>query len=298
MIPHLQSLDDLFQSDNNKKLLWDLLSEKPTFIDKINTDVINTKNSFEYILTNINTNNYTSLMDLNKVFILEILNKCNDNDFFKVNQVTNESIVNNREKIFEERLKRRQEEFSQLINKNVPNEINFQDDVTELPIDNLDSLIQNTLEKRKYDIPPDIKEKKVTFDLLNNDDVDISNDTNYIINSNENELFGKKNEENDFFGKKNEENELFGKKNEKNELFGKKNEENELFGKKNEKNELFGKKNEKNELFGKKNDFFEKKSEENAKNEKKNIFEEKMLEKMDEILQKMQKIIDTIKEKE
>ena len=278
MIPHLQSLDDLFQSDNNKKLLWDLLSEKPTFIDKINTDVINTKNSFEYILTNINTNNYTSLMDLNKVFILEILNKCNDNDFFKVNQVTNESIVNNREKIFEERLKRRQEEFSQLINKNVPNEINFQDDVTELPIDNLDSLIQNTLEKRKYDIPPDIKEKKVTFDLLNNDDVDISNDTNYIINSNENELFGKKNEENDFFGKKNEENELFGKKN--------------------EKNELFGKKNEKNELFGKKNDFFEKKSEENAKNEKKNIFEEKMLEKMDEILQKMQKIIDTIKEKE
>ena len=278
MIPHLQSLDDQFQSENNKKLLWDLLSEKPTFIDKINTDVINTKNSFEYILTNINTNNYTSLMDLNKVFILEILNKCNDNDFFKVNQVTNESIVNNREKLFEERLKRRQEEFSQLINKNVPNEINFQDDVTELPIDNLDSLIQNTLEKRKYDIPPEIKEKKVTFDLLNNDDVDISNDTNYIINSNENELFGKKNEEN--------------------ELFGKKNEENELFAKKNEENDFFGKKNKENELFAKKNDFFEKKSEENAKNAKKNVFEEKMLEKMDEILQKMQKIIDTIKEKE
>ena len=222
MIPHLQSLDDQFQSENNKKLLWDLLSEKPTFIDKINTDVINTKNSFEYILTNINTNNYTSLMDLNKVFILEILNKCNDNDFFKVNQVTNESIVNNREKLFEERLKRRQEEFSQLINKNVPNEINFQDDVTELPIDNLDSLIQNTLEKRKYDIPPEIKEKKVTFDLLNNDDVDISNDTNYIINSNENELFGKKNEENELFGKKNEENELFAKKNEENDFFWKK----------------------------------------------------------------------------
>ena len=268
MIPHLQSLDDQFQSENNKKLLWDLLSEKPTFIDKINTDVINTKNSFEYILTNINTNNYTSLMDLNKVFILEILNKCNDNDFFKVNQVTNESIVNNREKLFEERLKRRQEEFSQLINKNVPNEINFQDDVTELPIDNLDSLIQNTLEKRKYDIPPEIKEKKVTFDLLNNDDVDISNDTNYIINSNENELFGKKNEENELFGKKNEENELFAKKN---DFFEKKSEE---------------------------NDFFKKKSEENAKNAKKNVFEEKMLEKMDEILQKMQKIIDTIKEKE
>jgi len=288
MIPHLQSLDDQFQSENNKKLLWDLLSEKPTFIDKINTDVINTKNSFEYILTNINTNNYTSLMDLNKVFILEILNKCNDNDFFKVNQVTNESIVNNREKLFEERLKRRQEEFSQLINKNVPNEINFQDDVTELPIDNLDSLIQNTLEKRKYDIPPEIKEKKVTFDLLNNDDVDISNDTNYIINSNENELFGKKNEENELFGKKNEENELFAKKNEENDFFGKKNKENELFAK---KNDFFEKKSEEN-------DFFEKKSEENAKNAKKNVFEEKMLEKMDEILQKMQKIIDTIKEKE
>ena len=278
MIPHLQSLDDQFQSENNKKLLWDLLSEKPTFIDKINTDVINTKNSFEYILTNINTNNYTSLMDLNKVFILEILNKCNDNDFFKVNQVTNESIVNNREKLFEERLKRRQEEFSQLINKNVPNEINFQDDVTELPIDNLDSLIQNTLEKRKYDIPPEIKEKKVTFDLLNNDDVDISNDTNYIINSNENELFGKKNEENELFAKKNEENDFFGKKNKENELFAK-------------KNDFFEKKSEEN-------DFFEKKSEENAKNAKKNVFEEKMLEKMDEILQKMQKIIDTIKEKE
>ena len=288
MIPHLQSLDDQFQSENNKKLLWDLLSEKPTFIDKINTDVINTKNSFEYILTNINTNNYTSLMDLNKVFILEILNKCNDNDFFKVNQVTNESIVNNREKLFEERLKRRQEEFSQLINKNVPNEINFQDDVTELPIDNLDSLIQNTLEKRKYDIPPEIKEKKVTFDLLNNDDVDISNDTNYIINSNEKKLFGKKNEENELFGKKNEENELFAKKNEENDFFGKKNKENELFAK---KNDFFEKKSEEN-------DFFEKKSEENAKNAKKNVFEEKMLEKMDEILQKMQKIIDTIKEKE
>jgi len=260
MISQLHSLDDQFKSDNNKKLLWDLLCEKPIFINKINTDVINTKNSFEYILSNINTSNYTNLIDLNKVFILEILHKCNNDDFFKINQVTNEVIVSNREKLFEERLKRRQDEFSQLINKKVPNEINFQDDITELPINNLDTLIQNTMEKRKYDIPPpvDVNEKKVTFDLLNNDDVDISNDTNYIIDTNE---------KNDFFENKIEKIETF---------------ENKI--------ETFENKIETFENKIDENDFFEQK---NEKNEKKNVFEEKMLEKMDEILQKLQKIIDT-----
>jgi hypothetical protein len=156
-----------FLNKENINTLWDVISDEEIFkflSRDIQTTILslfsnNINGFFETERTKTN-----SLIDLNKKYILLILNHINKKYSYQPNKIkiydelpvkehiTVEEIQNDRKTQFEKDLQQRQQEFENSINIKVPPVPEFADKCEEIPISEMDKIIKEMTSKRNYDI--------------------------------------------------------------------------------------------------------------------------------------------------
>ena len=156
-----------FLNKENLNTLWDVISDEEIF--KFLTRDIQSK------IANLFSNNIkgffdtertktTSLIDLNKKYILLILSHIKKNYSYQPNKIkiydelpvkehiTAEEIQNDRKSQFEKDLQQRQQEFENSINVKVPPVPEFSDKYEDAPIGEIDKIIKEMTAKRNYDV--------------------------------------------------------------------------------------------------------------------------------------------------
>jgi hypothetical protein len=150
-----------FLTNENMKLLWDVLMENELFQNKSKDFLI----KINYLVNqNIHTffeqekTKSQNLMDLNKKFITLLLNHIQKmllteevKPLVKPNLVTSEDIQNHRQTQFERELTSKQQEFTNAMTLPVPPTPTFQDKRDE-PLTELELEIKRTMAQRNYDI--------------------------------------------------------------------------------------------------------------------------------------------------
>jgi hypothetical protein len=113
-----------FLSNENKGLLWELVKDTGIF-DKLVNIVSRTKimELFEELLLKIDNNNL-SIKEKNKQFLSDYMNALNKFQTMEINIETKEQLKKQREDLFEERLRLKQEEFRRF-QPQIPPAINF-----------------------------------------------------------------------------------------------------------------------------------------------------------------------------
>jgi hypothetical protein len=167
-----------FLDKENIELLWEVLTDEPLIKQLCDTE-IKIKTILHIFQTNLHEffdrekNNCTSLIDLNKKYIVLIINyvmKINNNSNFqeiptnnqyrkiKIHQeepvkqsITFEEIQNDRKTLFEKELNKKQEEFTNSMSLPVPPVPNFSDKLDQ-PISEIELEIKRIQEQRNYDI--------------------------------------------------------------------------------------------------------------------------------------------------
>lgn len=137
-----------FNTNKNKELLWNLLNTNGKFTNL--PTQLNIKNIFESHVSKIEIASPAniSLVDLNKRFLGSIVGELNR---YKSPDLLRKQ---NADK-FTSSLKSAEDSFRNGMNTPAPPQIDFSDKSIdgEQPIDNMDSLLAQQLEKRKFDIP-------------------------------------------------------------------------------------------------------------------------------------------------
>jgi hypothetical protein len=136
----------MFLSTENKGFLWDLMLENETFKKEIDNNILNVKKTFETVLNDIEKDNKSvDLLEKNKLFLVELNLKIANNKL-----VTSKEISNQRVTDFESRLKKRQNDFTISMEKEIPEEITFEDNMDQ-PLLNVEDELQKKINERKYD---------------------------------------------------------------------------------------------------------------------------------------------------
>jgi len=181
------SINDFLEKEN-LELLWEVLIDEP-LIKQLCDSLIKYKTLMHIFQSNLNEffnaekNNCNNLIELNKKYILLIINyiiKTNNNNNNKTNQsephpqnessmrpqykkirihedepikqsITFEDIHNDRLNIFEKELNKKQEEFTNAMTLPVPQVPNFSDKLDE-PMSEIELEIKRIQEQRNYDI--------------------------------------------------------------------------------------------------------------------------------------------------
>lgn len=149
-------MNNIFTDTTNKALLWELLEESFSKID--NNDYNQFKKFFDDHINN--TDNYfdkegiIELIDKNKYFISDTLNLINNNKWKnKYNQLyTSGDIQKNNLSDFEKRFMERQKEFTNLIDIKKPEEISFDDNESDKPINNMEETLQKLQLEREQQL--------------------------------------------------------------------------------------------------------------------------------------------------
>jgi hypothetical protein len=151
-------------------MLWDVISDEDLFkfLSKENQNKIlnifseNLKNFFE-----TETRNKSSLIDMNKKYILITLNIIKQNfqkqpSKIKIheeisptsqkNLITYEEIQNEKKSQFEKDLNKRKEELTNFMSISVPPVPEFKDNYDNYPITEMEKLIKEMTEQRNYDV--------------------------------------------------------------------------------------------------------------------------------------------------
>ena len=168
-----------FLKSNNIEMLWDVIIDEEIFKNKqpaIQNEIRNTFLSNIQGFYKIEQSNTSSLIDLNKKYILMILNyikktfspqktqqipqqqiprkiKISDesiND--KKELITYEDIQNDRTSQFERDLNKYKDEFNDAMSLHIPAVPNFSDNEKDLPIGEMEKLIKEITDKRNYDV--------------------------------------------------------------------------------------------------------------------------------------------------
>jgi hypothetical protein len=148
-----------FLSNENMKLLWDVLMENELFQNKPKEFLIKINN---LINQNIQAfyeqerNNVQNLIELNKKFISLLLNHIQKMDqqppiTKKQTLITSEEIQNHRQSQFEKDLNLKQKEFTNAMTLPVPPTPVFKDNMDQ-PLSELELEIKKTIAQRNYDI--------------------------------------------------------------------------------------------------------------------------------------------------
>ena len=155
-----------FIKKENVSMLWDVISDEEIFNflsrdiqGKIYQLFLNNIKGF-YESENIKTN---SLVDMNKKYILLILNHIKKNYPIQPNKITihtepvkesitYEEIQNERKSKFEKDYNRRQEEFEEYINIKAPPVPEFADKDKDRPIKEMDKILKDMQAQRNYEI--------------------------------------------------------------------------------------------------------------------------------------------------
>ena len=157
-----------FLLEENIQTLWDVISDEEIFkflSRDVQTDIANlfSKNiKGFYKLEGSKTGN---LIDLNKKYILLILNHIKKTNPFKPNKIkiydelpvkenniTAEEIQNERKSQFERDLQKRQQEFENSITVKAPPLPEFADKFEDTPISEMDKILKEMTAKRNYDV--------------------------------------------------------------------------------------------------------------------------------------------------
>ena len=165
-------VNNMFTENENKALLWEILQDSFNNIDQ--KDYNNFKKFFEKHIQNLNiemnSGGINSLIEKNKFFIQNTLSLIKKNEWkYKYDKplYTSDEIKEKNINEFEERFLQRQQEFSNLININKPEELSFEDNNN-----NFNEDINEQLERMQRE-----REKEISF--------------NESVNNNENDSFKK-----------------------------------------------------------------------------------------------------------
>ena len=138
-----------FASNENKAILWKLLTDNGLF-NGIDTNYFESvKDEFETMILHINNENKnvsSSLFDINKLFI-DAMVKVLPN-YKQVNNYTREELNKVKTTEFNNNLLEKQTEFNSYNITTQPNEVTFNDDVDEDPID-IDKLLKEKQKERE-----------------------------------------------------------------------------------------------------------------------------------------------------
>jgi DNA-binding CsgD family transcriptional regulator len=133
-------------SNDNKALLWNLLSNHPNQ----KSDPKKFQSVLEYRVNEIHRNRFkfgNNLMTMNKEIIKQFASEM-PAQHQKPPQQKPQQL--SKGKIFEQRLKRQQDNFNKLINGTKPKEIDFSDKTEESPIDA--RMVDDTLQQRELEL--------------------------------------------------------------------------------------------------------------------------------------------------
>jgi hypothetical protein len=159
---------NVFNTKDNIKMLWDVISDEDIFTfltpdiqSKIyNLFLNNIQGFFE-----VERKKTNSLVDLNKKFILLILNHIKKTYQFKPSKITIhneqpqlkelitfEDIQNDKKTQFEKDLNRRQEDFEESMTLKAPPIPEFADNKTDKPIKEMDKILKEMQAQRNYEV--------------------------------------------------------------------------------------------------------------------------------------------------
>ena len=186
-----------FFSVENKHMLWDLMYSNGVFENISQNNYNNVRELFEKQFPQIyNENSGLDLTTLNKYFISSIIDKINNLNQIRqqiqqppqnfqsiqnnIELVTSEDLLKKRTSEFEKTLHLKQVEFDDLIEKKLPDSIDFVENC-ENNNDDLDNILEQTIKKRQQDM-------NIYFDdsnqVINNNDNNIEIQNNNIQNNN------------------------------------------------------------------------------------------------------------------
>jgi hypothetical protein len=197
------SIND-FLSQGNIKLIWEIIIDEGVLTNKSKHTINKIVEIFNKIIKEFyekEKNNYTSLTDINKKYIVFIINYINkifpnksninkDNSINNVNNVkenntliTAEEIKNNNLAIFEKQLIEKQNEFISTIQTKTPPTLDFSDK-KDSPLENHEKLIEETIYKRNLETQQYqnnlLKQQQFEKWLKSNDNTEPRNSIKYI----------------------------------------------------------------------------------------------------------------------
>ena len=145
-------------NNENKELLWNLLYEGGFFSNISNDKMKNVKDIFEYEIHNLSKVDDT-LDNKNKLALENIVKNIN-----KIHEpYTKETITLNKQNEFEQEHIKKQNEFDTLIQRQVPENIDFSLPQSENN-EKIDNLLKKTLEDREKDLKFEHEPKKILID--------------------------------------------------------------------------------------------------------------------------------------
>ena len=182
-----------FLHNDNVKLLWDVISDE----DIIKNQPLEFQENMLSLFTsnikgfyNLESKNSLSLVDLNKKYILLVLNNANKviknnlptitPEYKKIkildeipknpnSLITYEEIQNDRRSQFDNDLNKRQEEFTNSMTLPVPPVPKFNDGLTDEPISEMEKAIQEITAQRNYDVEQINKNNNISITNSNVD---------------------------------------------------------------------------------------------------------------------------------
>ena len=144
-----------FESQYNKRLLWQLMSDNNIFAGIPDTKVEAVKSMFEKEISNIN-NEKISLLEKNKKILVTMNTKLN---YLRVTSIKSKpatketDLLKERTAVMQSKLEDKKEEFNNLMNTEQPEKIDFADDNEDKPIGSeMDQLLANMMENRKQQL--------------------------------------------------------------------------------------------------------------------------------------------------
>ena len=182
-----------FLNKDNVKILWDVISDE----DIIKNQPLEFQENMLSLFTsnikgfyNLESKNSLSLVDLNKKYILLVLNNANKviknnlptitPEYKKIkildeipknpnSLITYEEIQNDRRSQFDNDLNKRQEEFTNSMTLPVPPVPKFNDGLTDEPISEMEKAIQEITAQRNYDVEQINKNNNISITNSNVD---------------------------------------------------------------------------------------------------------------------------------
>ena len=169
-----------FLSNENKAMIWQLLSENNAFNNIPNNSFDQVRKTYENILNQISTMQNINLTDKNKLTISEMLKQMGKYKIKKISRPLEEVKIQ-LDKDFENK----QEEFINLVKRPTQAEIEF-NDKTDTPLDNddMESKLNNMMRMRQDELNQIIPENNNN----NNNNIPENNNNNNNIPENNNNI--------------------------------------------------------------------------------------------------------------
>ena len=158
-----------FTNNENKILLWDLLTKHNHFKDIDNQHYQEVQKLFEEEITFINNNNKSlDLVNKNKKFLSSIITKLNKYKTPEIFTHTAAELHLKKQNELDNSYNKKQNEFNELINSHIPSQtINFSDEIDKPFEDDIDKIINDTIASRDLEIENIIQTQTNSIDKAN-----------------------------------------------------------------------------------------------------------------------------------